>query len=649
MKNLDEMIDSKDKKSRKNFKRRREDFSRGLIKYTSRDYNSIIQEFWSIVPALTDLWRPEADADPGVVLAKFMASIGDMLGVNLDWLATEMYAPSVTQRKDAEKLFGLIGYTLGWYTAAATEVTFTNNSDRDIELDFGFNGSNWSTLNAYADITKQSRTITYNILPMTNTFGAEKTRSIRNILTTNLDIFTNTDKVLLKPKESCTRVAIEGELRSYSVSVAQIKQNKYHITLPSQHIDTTCVWIMAKSNPGDDAYLSTQWIQCESTAEFITPEPRFAVTYDNYSNAEITISNYLNQLENYENNWLCIYWIDCSGVIGCVGEDVLTNLLFAKDTPEGFIASDISISNLSNTVELPNTYTITGASPETAKEAYYNSRNQINTWDSLVTLPDYNRFLNREPGVDCGVVIDCQKALEINLAIYEDKKLTDNQKAKMYIRSDDFPAGNIHIDWKDVLGIDFDPEDPNKFVFSTNFKTYTAMNFAIHNDFKNTMYGDGRVSEVQVNNKIAFQQYKPPEFFIQNIIKDYLPLQAMSVEIKFGFARIFNFCIVGTIYTYHPVSESTGKSIVDQVREKLRLHFAPAARNFGDKPYLTEVVDVVENSHDIIKYFDAGSLDYDCISWINCDPEFFNYISFARYIDDNGSSNIRIAPSCLVD
>ncbi|WP_302320393.1 hypothetical protein, partial [uncultured Duncaniella sp.] len=439
------------------------------------------------------------------------------------------------------KIFGLIGYTLGWYTAAATEVTFTNNSDEDLEIDFGFNGSNWTTLNAYADITNQSRTITYNVLPMTNTYGATDTRSTRNILTTNLDIFTDTDKVLLKPGQDCTRIAIEGELRYYSVSVEQIKANNYKITLPSQHIDTTCIWIMAKANPGDKAYLATQWIQCESTADFITPEPRFAVTYDNYSNAEITISNYLNQLENYESNWLCIYWVDCSGVLGCVGEDVLTNLLFAKDIEFDVNTVGLAVSNLSNTVELPNTYTITGRSPETAKEAYLNSRNYINTYDSLITLPDFNRFLRREPGVDCGVVLDCQKALEINLAIYQDTKLTDDQKSKMYIRHDDFPEGdNLKLDWKAILGVDFDPEDPEKFIFAANFKTYTAMCFAIHNDFKNTMYGGGKVSEVQVNNKVVFQQYKPPAFFIQKVKADYLPLQAMSTQLDFGFSRIFS-------------------------------------------------------------------------------------------------------------
>lgn len=634
----------------RDWRKQREDYSRGLIKYTSRDYNALIQEFWNLVPTLTDLWKPEADADPGVVLGKYMASIGDMLGVNLDMLATEMYGCSVKQRKDAEKIFGLIGYTLGWYTAAATEVTFTNNSDEDLEIDFGFNGSNWSTLNAYSDITNQSRTITYNILPMTNTYGATDTRSTRNILSTNLDIFTNTDKVLLRPGDSCTRIAVEGELRYYSVSVEQVKANNYKVTLPSQHIDTTCVWIMAKANPGDDAYLATQWIQCESTADFITPEPRFAVTYDNYSNAEITISNYLNQLENYESNWLCIYWIDCSGALGCVGQDVLTNLLFAKDVPFDVNTVGLAVSNLSNTVELPNTYTITGNSPETARDAYENSRNYINTYDSLVTLPDFNRFLRREPGVDCGIVLDCQKALEINLSIYEDTKLTDDQKAKMYIRNDDFPAGDKKLDWKSNLGLDFDPEDPNKFIFAANFKTYTAMCFAIHNDFQNTVYGSGKISEVQVNSKVVFQQYKPPAFFTQKVIADYLPLQAMTVELDFGYSRIFTFCVVGTIYTYKPVSESTGSSIIARVKEALSMYFAPAARQYGQKPYLTEVTDIIEQSHPMIKYFDAGALNRDCIYWIDCDPEYFNAISFARYQDsDKGSNNIRISPTCIVD
>lgn len=624
--------------------------SRGIVKYTSRDYDSIMNDFFSVVSTMTELWKPEADADPGVVLGKFLASAADMLGTNLDILANEVYGPSVQQRKNAEKIFGLIGYDLGWYTAARTEVTFTNSSEQSVTVDFGFNGSNFSTLNAYTDITNQSRVITYNILPMTGRYGSTETRSKREILSTSLDIFAQHDKVTLAPGDSVTRMAIEGELRSISVSVSQIKSNNYIITLPSQHVDTTAVWVRAKASLASSDFLETQWLQCANTSEFITPEPRFAVTYDNYSNAQIQVSNYLNQLEDYDSNYLVIYWIDCSGVIGCVGEDVLTNLYFAQTetTTVDPASGDIVVSNLSNTVELPHTNTVTGKSPETAKEAYKNSRNYINTSDSLITLPDYNRFLSREPGVDCGLVIDCQKALEINLAIYNDENLTDAEKSKMYITNQDFPIGDSTFDWGNVLNLGFDPTDHQRFVFAANFQRYTAMCFAIHNDFKDSSYGSGKTSKVQVKNQIKYTQYKPPAQFISDVIRDYQPLQAMSVELQFGYARIFTFYVVGQIYTKKPVTRDVGNTILLKVREALRLYFSPAARQFGQKPTVMEIVDVISTADDNISYFDAGSPTNTVISWRDCDPSYFNQISFAKYEDlENTATNLRISPECL--
>lgn len=679
-------------------------FKRGMVKYTSRDYESIMKDFWDIVPKMTELWKPEADADPGVVLGVFLASVADMLGVNLDWLANELFGPSVTQRKNAEKLFGLIGYELGWYTAARTEVTFTNNSEHTIEFDFGFNGANFATLNAYTDITNQSRVITYNILPLTNKYGAKETRSRRAVKTENLNVFADTDRVELEPGQSVTRVAVEGELRYYSVSVDYIRKNNYVINIPSQHIDTTAIWVKAKASKDADDFMATQWIQCSNAAEFVTPEPRFAVTYDSYSNAQIQISNYLDQLEAYDDNsYLMIYWLDCSGVIGCVGQDVLSNYLQAKDATNLPDASsnEYSVSNLSNTVELPNTHTVTGKSPETAKEAYMNSRNYINTWDSLITLPDFTRFLNREPGVDCGTVIDCQKAFEINLAIFRDENLSTSQKRKMYIDNYDFPAGDPEVDWlakidtsyfvtktmhkmvarqtlEDVaelydvsyaellaynnltedsevypgymikipIASDAEPEID----FTSNFKTYTAMCFAIHNDFaKNSVWGPGVTSSAKVSNRQVFIKYRPPEQFIAAVKRDYRPLQAMSVELEFGDVRVFNFYIVGQVYTKKPVSRDVAKTIIAKIKEDLALYFAPANRHMGQKPSVMEVVKCIQNSDTRIDYFDAGSLNNPVITWNNCDPDYFNPISFARYLDlGSSATNIRIAPECLL-
>lgn len=700
-------------------------FQKGMVKYTSRDYESIMEDFWDMVPKMTELWNPtpdkytvksfqnghevekevwnpEANADPGVVLGKWTASIADMLGTNLDWLANEVYAPSVSQRKNAQRIFSLIGYELGWYTAARTEVTFVNTSDSNIKFDFGFNGSNFCTLNAYTDISGNSRVITYNILPLTSTYGNQETRSSHNVTSGTINIFADSDEVTLGPGQHVTRVAIEGELRSYSVSVAAVKKNNYIITLPSQHVDTTAIWIKAKTSRDTDDFLDTQWVQCSNPSEFTQPEPRFAVTYDYYSNAQIQISNYLDQLENYADNYLTVYWFDCMGVIGCVGEDVLSNYLQANPTDDSYDESGVfAIHNLSNTVEWPHTSTVTGKSPETAREAYYNSRNFINTFDSIVTLPDYNRFLLREPGVDTGLVLDCQKALDINLSIYRDENLSDDQKAKMYINNYDFPEGEDIVDWYKVLDLersktkvlhvmtegetlsdvarkygvtlsailsfndignittvqvgdriripgDYDADSAK--VFISNFKQYTAMCFAIYNDFKNGSLGMGKIDPVRINNRKVFYYYRPPQQFCYDIIRDYRPLQSMTVQVEFGQLRVFDFYVVGQIYLKKQVKKDVATNIILKVKEALAMYFAPANRRIGQKPTTMEVVKVVQSADSRIDYFDAGSIRNPVINWNGCDIDFFNPISFARYKDLGLTvDNLKISPECLID
>ena len=62
-----------------------------------------------------------------------------------------------------------------------------------------------------------------------------------------------------------------------------------------------------------------------------------------------------------------------------------------------------------------------------------------------------------------------------------------------------------------------------------------------------------------------------------------------------------------------------------------------------------EVVDVVENCDDNIRYFDYGSSQSEGLRWDECDPQFFNFISFARYSDYTKSSTIRVHPTCIVE
>ena len=259
---------------------------------------------------------------------------------------------------------------------------------------------------------------------------------------------------------------------------------------------------------------------------------------------------------------------------------------------------------------------------------------------------------NREPGVDCGIVIDCQKALEYNLEIYNNSNLTESQKSKKYITNYDFPAGEPIYDWKAILNLGFDPSDKEEFVFATNFKTYTAMCFAIHNDFKNSSWGQGQTATAQIKNSSLFTQYKPPKQFISAVDRDYQPLQAMSVELEWGYARIFNFYITGIVTPTKALDKDGANSLIAKIKETLALYFAPANREFGVLPNLMEIVDVIENADPLVRHFDPGSpgtLNYGLI-WDNCDIEYFNLISFARLKDPGSTANnLIVNPMYIID
>ena len=164
-----------------------------------------------------------------------------------------------------------------------------------------------------------------------------------------------------------------------------------------------------------------------------------------------------------------------------------------------------------------------------------------------------------------------------------------------------------------------------------------------------SIVGCSKSGAAKVQNKQVFMKYRPPEQFISAIKRDYRPLQAMSVELEFGDVRVFNFYIVGQIYTKKPVSKDVAKTIIAKVKEDLALYFAPANRYMGQKPTVMEVVNVIQKSDSRIAYFDAGSLKNPVITWSNCDPEYVNPISFSRYADPGSSAtNIRISPDCLL-
>ena len=124
----------------------------------------------------------------------------------------------------------------------------------------------------------------------------------------------------------------------------------------------------------------------------------------------------------------------------------------------------------------------------------------------------------------------------------------------------------------------------------------------------------------------------------------------MTVELEFGYLRVFDFYVVGLIYPKKPVSQMVADNIVNRVHTALKIYFDPASRRLGEMPTMMEIINVIRNADSQIDYFDAGSKSNDIINWRGCDPTWFNAISFAKYVTTNasGQSGIQVAPSYIV-
>ena len=81
-----------------------------IISYTSKDYDSIRTDLINAIPGLTDIWTSRDQADPGMVMITLMSELGDNLSFNIDTQSLEFFGRTVTQRKNAQAIFDLLGY-----------------------------------------------------------------------------------------------------------------------------------------------------------------------------------------------------------------------------------------------------------------------------------------------------------------------------------------------------------------------------------------------------------------------------------------------------------------------------------------------------------------------------------------------------------
>lgn len=667
------------------------------MRYTSRDVQSNIQNLIEDVKALTHVWQPGSEADPGMILLKALAAEVDLLSFNLDNQVDEMYMQSATQIKSIRRLGVANGYTPGWYRAPRTTLTLENMGTSDITLHFSLesqtNNICYADTNALEDLTS----IPYFIIPAS-------------------DIISDTDDVIIRGKKANaetgdleptytargtradirTRVAVQGTMKSIIINPRMLIEadttvNSVTYKMPSQNIDGSLIWVQEIGTTSlNDNDVTAQWLRDKGTDFVENKKPLFQVSVDDYNNLVIVFNSHINETVA-AGHLLKVYYIETYGAAGEVAENVIK----IKTIAESY-AKNLQITHPGNTLDMADGSALTGLTPLTAHEAYLESRNWVNTNDSIITLKNFTAWIRRQPGISNGISVDCQKALEINWAYRFDEDMDESLKPLKYLYPGILTDGSDFPYAVDSRGIQYDPIADSNLDFPHQFKTNSLLWYCIFNNFLdqwNTGYTnangtkcmidgttewEGNVSEwsaEMVDKGHPYRRYRPSAE-IRNMIKaKYKETYNLTAKVDFGWLRVFEWSVNGIIWTKEPVTQGEADSIVNTVIKALRVRFHASNMEIGELPRQMDIVECVSGADSRIRYFDAGLLNKPMINWgpvrdgrgnvtdssITYDIRYFNAISFARFLDGdteyyynsatktyNIQSQISVAKECII-
>ena len=666
------------------------------MRYTSRDVQSNIQNLIEDVKALTHIWQPGSEADPGMILLKALAAEVDLLSFNLDNQTDEMYMQSATQIKSIRRLGVANGYTPGWYRAPRTTLTLENMSgDTDITLDFGLesqvNNICYADTNALEDLTS----IPYFIIPASDLATDEDRITIKHKTL-------NADTNELEPTYTArgtradirTRAAVQGTMKSIIINPDMLIEkdttvNSLTYKLPSQNIDGSLIWVQELTSTLE--HLSDiKWLRDSGTDFVENKKPLFQISVDDYNNLVIVFNKCINNTHT-AGNLIRIYYIETYGAAGEVAENVIKIKTVDSNT-----AKILQITHPGNTLDMADGSALTGLTPLTAHDAYLESRNWVNTNDSIITLKNFTAWIRRQPGISNGIAVDCQKALEINWAYRYDEDMDDELKPLKYLYPGTLMDGSDFPYATDANGKQYDPIADSDLDFPHQFKTNSLLWYCVFNNFLekwNTGYTradgtkcmidgatewEGNTSEWStdmIDKGHPYRRYRPSAE-IRNMIKaKYKETYNLTAKVDFGWLRVFEWSVNGIIWTKEPVTQGEADSIVETVIRALRVRFHASNVEIGELPRQMDIVECVSNADSRIRYFDAGLLNKSMINWgpvrdgrgnvtdssITYDIRYFNAISFARFLDGdteyyydaktktfNVQSQINVAKECII-
>lgn len=363
------------------------------MSYTNKSFQDIYPELLDLTKKISYRWNPTEsnESDPGVVLLKLCAIIADKLNYNIDKNVLECFPISVTQDNNARELFKQLGYIMHWYIAASSEIKISwKTSDT----------GNVYYLPRFSMVSNDDNSIIYTITSDVNipTDGSIVTCSVLQGMIQ--DFMINGDTLI-------TTANLDSNNRIYFSNV-NVAENG----------------IFIKNNLFD--YSDWHKVDNLEVEEFGQPVYSFGISQDGNS----CYLEFPEDAFDIFGDGLTIKYIVTDGEDGNISSRIIEKF-YNDPTVYDTTDEEQSVMLTTSTVNVVNLDPIrNGSNPESISEAYSNYKKTVGTFDTLVTLRDYNNAirsakLNNINIVSNGFVTDRTNDIQSSYKIVSDVEDVD--------------------------------------------------------------------------------------------------------------------------------------------------------------------------------------------------------------------------------
>ena len=552
--------------------------------YTNKDFATIYPELLDLVKKLTNKWDPTTsnESDPGVVLLKIAALIADKNNYNIDKNILEAFPLSVTQRANARKLYDMLGYTMNWYKAADTEISFTYTGSVFKEKDADGNKIfEKITIPQWSMITDDMSSIVYTLtedVQINQSMHTQLGKAIQGTVH-NYDVNGVTDITLDN---------LDSELRLFFTEKF-IAENGIFVSNKGQGKPTK-----------PDFWDKVDNLERENLGRKIF---KFGIL----PNSDTCYIQFPQDIGTLIENGLNIKYIITQGEHGNIKANTLTSLYTSLTPPEFSVVDEFKTQTINEDLTIQNVYSATnGCDPEDLDSAYNNYKKTVGTFNTLVTLNDYeNAIYQAKDSFDNNIVsnvVVSDRTCDINNTTNVIQRTTTGSERVSIVKQETQEVTGSDASGDDVK-INIQKDAMNAFNIGLyildgvkNIDNDAAFNksFAVSNDFED------------VESFIRDQKCINHEYIETNPVSPIVYLYKAFYRLQ------------GKVITTYKVTEEQARDIENKIRLALFKKYNARNVNFGQPVNYDDIIKTIQDADTRIK------------TVVLADPEYF-----LRYMTSN--------------